>query len=248
MLEDITALRELDQLKTQFISVASAKLRAPLRALQLALHALVEGNSGELSESQQDMGRNAREQADQLEELMNDLLELAEIESGTRRLTLAPFRPVELVRAVVERHRPSAECRHVKLEVQVWTDLPRVIADEEAVRRILDNLLSNGIRHTGHDGRVIVLATERQGRIFFSVQDTGEGIPQEYLPTLFGRFVQVGTQPGGGTGLGLALVKRLVEAQGGQVSVESRLGEGSTFTFTLPVAESLASRAEERKT
>jgi two-component system, NtrC family, sensor histidine kinase KinB len=248
LLEDITALRELDHLKTQFISVASAKLRAPLRALQLALHALVEGYSGELSESQKDMVRNAREQADQLEELMNDLLELAEIESGTRRLTLGPFRPVELVRAVVEHHRPSAECRHVELEVQVWPDLPRVVADKEAVKRILDNLLSNAIRHTGHDGRVIVLGTERQGRVFFSVQDTGEGIPQEYLPTLFGRFVQVGTQPGGGTGLGLALVKRLVEAQGGQVSVESRLGEGSTFTFTLPVAESLPSSAEGRKT
>src|SRR6185436_7071341 len=85
VLEDITALRELDQLKTQFISVASAKLRAPLRALQMALHAVVEGYAGDLNESQQDMLRNAREQSDQLDELMNDLLELAEIESGTRR-------------------------------------------------------------------------------------------------------------------------------------------------------------------
>jgi len=84
----------------------------------------------------------------QLEELMKDLLELAEIESGTRCLILTPFRPVEVVRLVVERHRPSTECRHVELEVQVWLDLPRVIADKEAVRRILDNLLSNGIRHT----------------------------------------------------------------------------------------------------
>ena len=248
VLEDITALRELDQLKTQFISVASAKLRAPLRALQMALHALVEGYTGELSETQRDMLRNAREQAAQLEELMNDLLELAEIELGTRRLTPAPFRPVELVRPVVERHLPSAECKHVELEVEVWPDLPRVIADKEAVRRILDNLLSNAIRHTGHNGRVTVSASERTGKIFFAVKDTGEGIPQEYLATLFGRFVQVGAKPGGGTGLGLALVKRLVEAQGGQVSVESRLGEGSTFTFTLPIAEPFASLAEERKT
>ena len=248
LLEDITALRELDQLKTQFISVASAKLRAPLRALQMALHAVVEGYTGDLSEPQKDMLRNAREQADQLEELMSDLLELAEIESGTRRLTLSSFRPVELVRPVVERHRPSAESKHVELEIQVWPDLPRVMADKEAVRRIFDNLLSNAIRHTGHNGRVIVSATERNGRVFFSVKDTGEGIAPEYLPTLFGRFVQVEAKPGGGTGLGLALVKRLVESQGGQVSVESRLGEGSTFTFTLPVAESLASLAEERKT
>ena len=246
VLEDITALRELDQLKTQFISVASAKLRAPLRALQMALHALVEGYSGELSESQRDMARTAREQADQLDELMSDLLELAEIESGTRRLTLASFRPVELVRPVVERHLPAAECKHVELEVDVWPDLPRVIADSEAVRRILDNLLSNAIRHTGHNGRVTVSASERSGKMFFAVKDTGEGIPQEFLATLFGRFVQVGAKPGGGTGLGLALVKRLVEAQGGQVSVESRIGEGSAFTFTLPVSDSAVSFLEGR--
>ena len=116
----------------------------------------------------------------------------------------------------------------------------------EAVRRILDNLLSNAIRHTGHNGRVTVSASERSGKMFFTVKDTGEGIPQEYLATLFGRFVQVGAKPGGGTGLGLALVKRLVEAQGGQVSVESRLGEGSAFTFTLPVSDSAVSFLEGR--
>ena len=134
----------------------------------------------------------------------------------------------------------------MELDAQIWPDLPRVIADKEAVRRILDNLLSNAIRHTSHHGRVTVSASERGGKIFFGVKDTGEGIPQEYLATLFGRFVQVGAKPGGGTGLGLALVKRLVEAQQGQVSVESRLGEGTTFTFTLPIAESFASLAEQR--
>ncbi|MCI0418853.1 MAG: ATP-binding protein [Acidobacteria bacterium] len=247
LLEDITALRELDQLKTQFISVASAKLRAPLRALQMALHTVIDGGIGDLNDQQKDMLLSARDDAAQLEELMADLLELAEIESGARHVTLAPFRPIELVRPVVERHRPSAECKHVELEVEVWPDLPRVIADKQAVARMLDNLLSNAIRHTGHNGRVTVLATERQGRIFFSIQDTGEGIPPDYLPTLFGRFVQVGAKPGGGTGLGLALVKRLVEAQGGQVSVESRVGEGSTLTFTLPVVESPMSLPEERK-
>ncbi len=237
LLEDVTALRELDRLKTQFISVASGKLRHPLHSLQMALHAAVEGHTGDLNEQQNDLLRNARENADQLEELMNDLLELAEIESGARQLSPAPFRPGELVRPSVERHRPAADCKHVKLESQVWPDLPRVMADKVAAAQILDNLLSNAIRHTGHNGQVVVSATERDGRVFFCVKDTGEGIPEEYLPTLFSRFVQVGTKQGGRTGLGLALVKRLVEAQGGQVSVESRLGEGSTFTFTLPISE-----------
>jgi len=247
LLEDVTALREVDQLKTQFISVASAKLGAPLHALQMALHTLVEGYTGDLSESQRGMLENAREHAGQLDELMKDLLELAEIESGTRRLSPALFRPLDLVRPAVERHRPAAECKHVEVEVQVWPDLPRVIADKDAVRRIFDNLLSNAIRHTGHNGRVTIAATERNERVFFTVIDTGDGIPPEYLATLFGRFVQVGAVPGGGTGLGLALVKRLVEGHGGQVSVESRLGEGSSFTFTLPVAESPANLRDERK-
>lgn len=247
LLEDITALREVDQLKTRFISVASAKLGAPLHALQMALHTLVEGYTGALNDSQREMLEDARNHAGQLEELMNDLLELAEIESGTRHLELAPFRPVDLVRPSVERHQPAAESRRVDLEIQVWPDLPRVIADKDAVRRILDNLLSNAIRHTGRNGRVTISATERNERVFFTVRDSGDGIPPDYLPTLFSRFVQVGAAPEGGTGLGLALVKRLVESQGGQVSVESRLGEGSSFTFTLPVAELPAIRDYQKK-
>lgn len=236
LLEDITAIREVDRLKTQFISVASGKLQAPLRSLQLALHAVISGQPGELNEQQMDMLLSAREDAEQLEELMSDLLELAEIESGTRQLSSGPLRPTEPVRPAVDRHAASAESKHVKLDANVWPDLPPVIADKDAVKRILDNLISNAIRHTGHGGTVNISATEREGRVFFCVKDTGEGIPPEYLPTLFSRFVQVGSRPGGRTGLGLALVKRLVEAQGGQVSVESRLGEGTAFTFTLPIA------------
>jgi len=248
LLEDVTALREVDQLKTQFISVASAKLGAPLHALQMALHTLVEGYTGDLNESQREMLEDARNHAAQLEELMKDLLELAEIESGTHHLEPAAFRPVDLVRPSLERHLPAAESRRVELENQVWPDLPRVIADKDAVRRILDNLLSNAIRHTGHNGRVTISASERGERLFFTVSDSGDGIPPEYLPTLFSRFVQLKAAPGGGTGLGLALVKRLVESQGGQVSVESRLGEGSSFTFTLPVAEAAVMLETKRKT
>jgi signal transduction histidine kinase len=234
VLEDITALAELDKLKTEFISVASAKLREPLRCLQLALHAVIEGGAGELNEQQTSMLEDARENAERLDELMRDLLELAEIESGALMLSTERLRPVDLAREAVERFQFAAESRHIKLENNVWPDLPWVIADRKAVGRIFANLLSNALRHTGRDGHVTVEATERVGRVMFGVRDTGEGIPEDHLPALFGRFVQVGERAGG-TGLGLALVKRLVEAQGGQVSVESRLTEGSTFTFSLPV-------------
>lgn len=232
VLEDITAIREVDRLKTDFISVASGKLREPLHALQLALHAVVSGYTGELNDQQMEMLADARQAAEQLEELMNDLLELAEIESGTRHISTERMRPIDVARAAIERFQPAAECKHIKLENAVWPDLPWVMADRHAIKRLFDNLLSNAIRHTGRDGTVKIDATERGDRIYFSVSDTGEGIPEEALANLFSRFVQIKGRPGG-TGLGLALVKRLVEAQSGQISVESRVGEGTTVTFSL---------------
>jgi signal transduction histidine kinase len=120
------------------------------------------------------------------------------------------------------------------LENKVWPDLSWVLGDRDAIARIFDNLLTNALRHTGRLGRVSIEASEHSDRTHFSVRDTGDGISEEYLPVIFSRFAQVEDKPGG-TGLGLALVKRLVEAQGGQVSVESRTGEGSTFTFTLAI-------------
>lgn len=232
LLEDITAITEVDKLKTEFISVASSKLAEPLNALRLALHAVSEGYVGELTDQQKEMLTLARDNADKLEEMMSDLLELAEIDSGARRLSLERLRPIDLAREAVERFRAVAEQKQVKLENKVWPDLSWVVADKKATARILDNLLSNAIRHTDRDGTVTVEASEHVGRVYLSVKDTGEGIPEQHLPSIFGRFSHVGDKPGG-SGLGLALVKRLVETQGGQVSVESRPGEGSTFTFAL---------------
>jgi NtrC-family two-component system sensor histidine kinase KinB len=235
LLEDVTEMREVDRLKTRFISVASAKFRAPLQDLQLALHTLVEGYAGELSDTQIETLMAARHNAEQLDEILSDLLEIAEIESGARKLSTERLRPIELARTAIEHFQAAAESKHIKLENRVWSDLSWVIADKQAIKRIFDNLLSNAIRHTKRDGQITIAAEERGGRIFFRVSDSGEGIAEEYLPTLFGRFVQVGEKSSGGTGLGLALVKRLVEVQAGHISVESQVGEGTTFTFTLPV-------------
>jgi NtrC-family two-component system sensor histidine kinase KinB len=232
LLEDITAITELDKLKTEFVSVASAKLREPLRSLLLALHALAEPKLGDLNDQQLEMLSSGRADAEKLDELITDLLELAEIESGTRRLSIERLRLIDLARAAVERFRALAESKQVKLENNVWPDLPWVLGDRNAVSRILDNLLSNALRHTGRGGSVVIEARERGDRIHVSVRDTGEGIEEQQLPLIFSRFARVGDKPGG-SGLGLALVKRLVEAHGGQVSVESRVGEGSTFSFTL---------------
>jgi len=246
LLEDVTAVKEVDRLKSEFISVASEKLRGPLHALELALYALGEGKVGELTERQEELLGVARSNASQLDEMTSDLLELAEIESGSKQLQAEPLRPIDLTRAAVDRQRSYAECRHVQLKNNVWSDLPKVIGDKQAMKRIFDNLLSNAIRHTQRDGEVTIEAWERSNRIYFSISDTGEGIPKEHLPTIFGRFVQLKGREGGGTGLGLALVKRLVESQGGQISVESREGEGTVFTLALPGASAVASAGAEK--
>jgi signal transduction histidine kinase len=232
LLEDVTAITEVDKLKTEFVSVASSKLAEPLNALRLALHAVIEGYVGELTDQQKEMIAIARDNANKLEELMSDLLELAEIDSGTRRLSLERLRPIDLAREAAERFRAAAEEKQIKLENNVWPDLSWVVADKKATAHIFDNLLSNAIRHTERGGSVTIDASEHVGRVCLSVRDTGEGIPEQQLPQIFSRFSRVGDKPGG-TGLGLALVKRLVEAQGGQVSVESHLGGGSTFSFAL---------------
>ena len=232
LLEDITAITEVDKLKTAFISVASSKLREPLHSLRLALHAVIEGYVGNANEEQSEMLRGARENADKLDELISDLLELAEIDSGARRLSMERLRPIDLAREAVERFRAAADSKQIKLENKIWPDLSWVVGDRRAIASILDNLLSNAMRHTDRGGSVAIEANEHVGRIYFSVRDTGEGIPEPYLPTVFSTFNRIGDRTDG-TGLGLALVKRLVEAQGGQVSVESRPGQGATFTFAL---------------
>src|SRR5262249_40928319 len=140
LLEDITSLTELDRVKTEFVSVASSRLAEPLNALRLALHALSESYVGELTDSQHEMVVLARQNADKLDELMGDLLELAEIDSGTRRLSLERLRPVDLARDAVARFRAVAEEKQVCLENNVWPDLPWVMADRRAIGHVLDNL------------------------------------------------------------------------------------------------------------
>jgi len=238
LLEDITALREVDRIKSDFISIASGKLRTPLQSLQLALHTLAGQYAGELNDQQLDLLMDARRNAEQLDDLMEDLLQLAEIDSGAHKMSFEACRPIDLVREAILQHAALADSRHIKLEHTVAPDLPSISADRQAVKRIFDNLLSNAVRHTHRDGQVTISAEERENNVVFSVRDTGEGIAEEYLPNIFSRFVHVHGKPGGGTGLGLALVKRLVEAQGGQVAVSSVVGSGTVFTFTLPLGGS----------
>jgi signal transduction histidine kinase/HAMP domain-containing protein len=232
-LEDVTSLQDIDRFKTQFISVASRKLRDPLLQLRRGLYALAQGFSGEMTKLQTELVASASNEAEQLDELMGDLIEVAELDTGKRELKLERIRPLQVLNEARDRACDEAAKKHIRIEVTAYADLATVQADRRAIRTILDNLLSNALRYTPEDGEILLAAEEIKQFVQFTVRDTGRGIEAERLRSIFDRL---NTFSDKGTGLGLALVRRLVEMLGGQIAVESRLGHGTTFRFTLPVA------------
>jgi signal transduction histidine kinase len=232
-LEDVTSLQDTDRFKTQFISVASRKLRDPLLQLRRGLYALGQGFSGELLPLQAELVASASNESEKLDDLMTDLIEVAELDAGRREFTLERLRPLQVLNEARDRYCDEAAQKHIRVDVTAYADLSFVQADRRALRSILDNLLSNAIRYTPPDGEILLVAEEVQEFVQFKVQDTGRGIEAERLGTIFDRFSAFSER---GSGLGLALGRRLVEQLGGQIAVESRLGHGTTFRFTIPVA------------
>jgi NtrC-family two-component system sensor histidine kinase KinB len=235
LLEDITHLREIDRLKSEFIATASHELRTPLTSVQMGVHLLLEKAAGELTDKQAEVLEACRQDCDRLDRLMRDLLDLSKIEAGESPPLLAPVRAGKLIQTASEDLRPQVEVKGLEFRVDVPMDLPYVNVDRLQIERVISNLVVNAIRST-RQGEIRITAERRDGHVAVSVSDTGSGIPSEYLPHIFDKFVQVPDAPTGGAGLGLAISKSIVEAHGGQIGVHSEMGIGSTFTFTVPVA------------
>ncbi len=241
VLEDVTQMQEVDRFKTRFISVASQKLRDPLQRIRLSLYTLAKGFGGELRPLQADLLQGAEEEAEALNDLMADLIEVAELDTGRRELKIERLRPIDILQEAHDRWIEEACARQIEIELRAFADLAHVDADRRALRSIFDNLLSNAIRYTPAGGSIQLRAEEIKNRVQFFVRDSGRGIETERLPFIFGRF-DTSAGAGEGTGLGLALVRRLVEFLGGQVAVESRLGAGTTLSFTVPMATARPTR------
>ena len=235
LLEDITHLREIDRLKSDFIATASHELRTPLTSVQMGVYLLLEGAVGELTDKQHEVLEACRQDCERLEKLMRDLLDLSKIEAGESQPQLATVRAHDLITSASERLRPQVETKGLELRVEAALDLPLVSADRAQIERVIANLVTNALRYTSY-GEISISAERRDGYVAVSVCDTGSGIPAEYLPHVFDKFMQVPGAQTGGAGLGLAISKSIVEAHGGQISVQSEVGRGTTFTFTLPVA------------
>jgi signal transduction histidine kinase len=233
-------LRELSSMKEEFLALTTHDLRSPLTVISGVISFFTSGRLGDLSPEQKNMVAMMERNTQSLIELVNDLLDASKLESGTMRLDLSSTDLRVLVNELHETMGPLAKEKEIKLEEDISDDLPPLYADRPKLRRIIVNLLSNALKFTPKGGHVRVTAEregERMARV--SIADTGVGIQREDLERLFDKYEQArsrATRGEKGTGLGLYITRQLVELHGGLISVQSEVGKGSTFSFTIPIA------------
>jgi signal transduction histidine kinase/HAMP domain-containing protein len=261
VLADVTNLRRLDEMKSGLLSVVSHELKTPLTSMRMGVHLLLEERIGALTAQQNDILIAMRDDSDRLSRIIDNLLDIGRIESGKALVDLAPTPAGRLVNDAVASVSTAFRERGIELQSTVAPDVPDVLADPAKIAHVFNNLLSNALRYTPAGGQVRVSAefaeqdTMAPGNsqepdggartVRFKVQDSGSGIPREYLDRVFERFFRVpGQLPAQGAsdgsphaGLGLAISREIVEAHGGHISVQSQPGQGSTFSFALRTAD-----------
>lgn len=231
---DMTEMSRVEQVRRDFIANVSHELRTPLASVKAVIETL-RGGAMRDERVAADFLSRAETEVDRLVEIVEELLELSRIESGLAPMAQQPVDLGEVCARAVERLRAQAEKQGVKLQTEAATRLPNVTGDAERLERAVINLVHNAIKFTAPGGTVTVSTCLLDGRVAVSVTDTGVGIAPEDVPRIFERFYKADrARQGGGTGLGLAVVKHTAEAHGGTVALESTPGAGSTFTLILP--------------
>ena len=242
ILTDVTRLRHLDSLKAGMVATVAHQLKTPLTSLRMAVHLLLDEKIGTLNPKQEELLITAREDCERLSGIMDGLMDLGRIEAGAQMEfeALSPFR---LVSDAVDEFRTAFQDKDVALVVDLPGDLPDVWADHVRVLQVFVNLLSNALKYTPAGGTVTVAARALGDDVEFTVTDTGIGISEKYVSRIFEMFFRVPEQPATGAGLGLAIAREIVAAHGGRITVQSKEGAGSTFSFTLKRADRLSNPA-----
>ena len=232
------SLRELDKLKSQFIANVSHELKSPLTAIVGYTEYLLDGKMGPISPPQQKGLEVIRRNLKKLTQQIVELVDITSIEAGRMALNEAPFEIKTLLEEAASNYRAEAHKKKLKVVVSSPGNL-RARGDRDRIMQVMDNLVENALKFS-QSGSITLTAESVSPKVLISVSDTGAGIPAEFLPRIFDRFYQVdgsSTRKYGGVGLGLSIVKAIVEAHGGKVEVSSRLGGGTSFSFELPASD-----------
>lgn len=241
LLQDITRLKEVERLKSEFVLAASHELKTPLTGISMSINLLQE-LAEQWPERERELLKVAQEETNRLRALVSDLLDLSRLESGRFEVDIQPISIAYLFERTLAAFYDQAKARGIELVSSIKPGTPEVLADPTKIAWIISNLISNALRYTPPGGHIRVMAKGNPERAYLAVSDDGAGIPTEYRSRIFDKFIQVKGDSKAGSGLGLAICKEIVKAHGGSIWVESIPGEGSTFTFVLKAAPSTFSR------
>ncbi|MCH8863389.1 MAG: hypothetical protein IID51_12905, partial [Proteobacteria bacterium] len=234
---DITREKQIELLKTEFVSLAAHQLRTPLSAMKWATQMLLDGDAGKLTEEQEELLQKSFQSTDRMIRLINDLLNVTRIEEG-RYLYRPTLQQIgDIIKNMVQSYQDTAKQKKIRLELKMpQKEIPRIVVDMEKIQLVIQNLLENALHYTSPGGEVTVELHYDTKEVRVSFEDTGIGIPVEQQEVIFERFTQADPSPTRvyeGTGLGLSISKQLVMLMGGRIWVESEVNRGSTFYFTL---------------
>ena len=235
VVKNVTSFKELDVAKTNFIATISHELKTPLASSDFSLKLLEDHRNGKLTKEQKELIEHLKQDNQRMLRILSELLNMSQVETGKIQLEIKTVSPISIAESAIRTVNTAAKEKNIHFEKNYAKELSTVKADEEKTSWVLNNFLSNAIKHSASDSNISVDIKANDGFIQFSVIDRGPGIPDEYLPKVFDRFFKVPGSKVTGTGLGLAISKEFIEAQGGKIWVKSKVGQGSEFGFDLPV-------------
>ena len=234
LLKNITEFKELDSAKTTFISTISHELKTPISAIMMSLQLLEDKRVGVLNGEQEQLSKNIKDNSQRLLDITGELLNMTQVEAGKLQMMPKITKPIELIEYAIKANQVQADKFNIQIEVEYPEEkIPKLFVDSEKIAWVLTNLLSNAIRYSKENGRVVIGARREEEYIELYVQDFGKGIDPRYHQSIFDRYFRVPGTKVQGSGLGLSISKDFVEAHGGTLTVQSELGKGSCFVMRL---------------
>ncbi len=238
ILRNVTSFKELDVAKTNFIATVSHELKTPIASIQMGLELMNHPKTGVLTENQKKLMEGIRDDSERLLRITSELLNMSQVETGNIKLFAQWCNPMPVITYALQATHLQAEQKQIELITQLDEDLPEVFIDEEKTAWVLTNFITNAIRYSPERSQIIVSLVKKDSKLIFSVQDHGKGIDNSYKDRIFDRYFQIPGSMRSGTGLGLSIAKDFIENQGGSIAVDSSLGVGSTFSFSIPTSRS----------